>query len=397
MTELRQALEEARRALLDLSTRNRLLALPKPGRSRGVRDPGRRGCRFRRRRTGRRPRLRLRGGGRGRARRTGRRRRSPASRSAAAPARPPPRPRASRRPTTRPRARTGSATNCCACACPPTDLARRLRDLMTDARTAREETGVPDAVPRTRRAVLARSRDTHHRAPRAARAAARRDRARGRVADLPPARGCHRDRREPQPARNAEGEFRHLAARLRRGRLQPHRLGRGRRRCREGPRRLVGRCRCAGPRPVLVCEIPDVARPGAGGESRPGGPPAGAGAGGWRRAGDAADLPRRCRCRRGDPGRTARPRGGHGRIAGAGRGERAARRPCGDPGPARHRQVADHRDHPRTGRARWPVRAVRGGEAGGAGGGEAAAREYRPRRRLPGTAQREAVQARRAR
>jgi hypothetical protein len=29
-------LEEARRGLLDLSTRNRLLALPKPGRSRGV-------------------------------------------------------------------------------------------------------------------------------------------------------------------------------------------------------------------------------------------------------------------------------------------------------------------------------------------------------------------------
>lgn len=29
-------LQEARRGLLDLSTRNRLLALPKPGRSRGV-------------------------------------------------------------------------------------------------------------------------------------------------------------------------------------------------------------------------------------------------------------------------------------------------------------------------------------------------------------------------
>ena len=36
MTNLRQALEDARRALLDLSTRNRLLSLPKPGRSRGV-------------------------------------------------------------------------------------------------------------------------------------------------------------------------------------------------------------------------------------------------------------------------------------------------------------------------------------------------------------------------
>ena len=36
MTTLAQALEDARRGLLDLSTRNRLLALPKPGRSRGV-------------------------------------------------------------------------------------------------------------------------------------------------------------------------------------------------------------------------------------------------------------------------------------------------------------------------------------------------------------------------
>ncbi|MFO0403347.1 MAG: DUF4011 domain-containing protein [Alphaproteobacteria bacterium] len=36
MTDLRAALEEARRGLLDLSTRNRLLSLPKPGASRGV-------------------------------------------------------------------------------------------------------------------------------------------------------------------------------------------------------------------------------------------------------------------------------------------------------------------------------------------------------------------------
>ncbi|MFN9093638.1 MAG: DUF4011 domain-containing protein, partial [Alphaproteobacteria bacterium] len=36
MTDLRNALEEARRGLLDLSTRNRLLSLPKPGASRGV-------------------------------------------------------------------------------------------------------------------------------------------------------------------------------------------------------------------------------------------------------------------------------------------------------------------------------------------------------------------------
>jgi len=36
MKDLRAALEEARRGLLDLSTRNRLLSLPKPGASRGV-------------------------------------------------------------------------------------------------------------------------------------------------------------------------------------------------------------------------------------------------------------------------------------------------------------------------------------------------------------------------
>ncbi|MBR0642237.1 DUF4011 domain-containing protein, partial [Plastoroseomonas hellenica] len=36
MADLATALQEARRGLLDLSTRNRLLALPKPGRSRGV-------------------------------------------------------------------------------------------------------------------------------------------------------------------------------------------------------------------------------------------------------------------------------------------------------------------------------------------------------------------------
>ncbi|MFM8615079.1 MAG: DUF4011 domain-containing protein, partial [Alphaproteobacteria bacterium] len=36
MKDLRTALEEARRGLLDLSTRNRLLSLPKPGGSRGV-------------------------------------------------------------------------------------------------------------------------------------------------------------------------------------------------------------------------------------------------------------------------------------------------------------------------------------------------------------------------
>ncbi|HYF07867.1 MAG TPA: DUF4011 domain-containing protein, partial [Acetobacteraceae bacterium] len=36
MADLATALDQARRALLDLSTRNRLLALPRPGRSRGV-------------------------------------------------------------------------------------------------------------------------------------------------------------------------------------------------------------------------------------------------------------------------------------------------------------------------------------------------------------------------
>jgi hypothetical protein len=98
------ALAEARRGLLDLSTRNRLLSLPKPGRSRGVlplspRQPG--------------PVLAELQGGRPHAI-------EPEPEGEA----PPPRPGLLR-------AAFGRE-----------DLARRLRNLEQDARTAREETGV---------------------------------------------------------------------------------------------------------------------------------------------------------------------------------------------------------------------------------------------------------------
>ncbi|NKC34193.1 DUF4011 domain-containing protein, partial [Falsiroseomonas selenitidurans] len=116
------ALDAARRGLLDLSTRNRLLSLPKPGRSRGV--------------------LRLDGEDAGfvlQALEAGR-----AFGFEAAAAQGP--------------ARRGSGgvrladaaqspedarrDNRLRALLPPEDLARRLRDLMQDARTAREETGI---------------------------------------------------------------------------------------------------------------------------------------------------------------------------------------------------------------------------------------------------------------
>ncbi len=141
MTALRQALEDARRALLDLSTRNRLLSLPKPGRSRGVvilddedadfvvgalaagrafgfeaaaeeaADPpaGEEGAKPRRRRT---TKAAAKAEGVGKA--DGKATREDWQRDEWL------------------RVRLA-----------PSDLARRLRDLMTDARTAREETGVP--------------------------------------------------------------------------------------------------------------------------------------------------------------------------------------------------------------------------------------------------------------
>ena len=139
MTDLRQALEEARRALLDLSTRNRLLALPKPGRSRGVLILEDEDADFV---------LGALAGGR------------PFGFEAAGEEAPEAaqdgKPRTRRR-TTRAAAKADGVARADGSArreewqrddrlrvrLPPADLARRLRDLMTDARTAREETGVP--------------------------------------------------------------------------------------------------------------------------------------------------------------------------------------------------------------------------------------------------------------
>lgn len=144
MTDLRQSLEDARRALLDLSTRNRLLSLPKPGRSRGVVILDDEDADF------------VVG-----ALAAGR-----AFGFEAAGEEPPPeseappedgKPRRVRRRTSKAAAKAEGVAKADDKASreewqrdehlrvrlPPTDLARRLRDLMTDARTAREETGVP--------------------------------------------------------------------------------------------------------------------------------------------------------------------------------------------------------------------------------------------------------------
>ena len=145
MTDLRQALEDARRALLDLSTRNRLLALPKPGRSRGVVILDDEDADFV---------LGALSAGR------------PFGFEAAGEEAPGPetaeppaegRPKRARRRTTKAAAKAEGVAKADGAAAredwqrddmlrvrlPPADLARRLRDLMTDARTAREETGVP--------------------------------------------------------------------------------------------------------------------------------------------------------------------------------------------------------------------------------------------------------------
>jgi hypothetical protein len=136
-------IEEARRGLLDLSTRNRLLALPKPGRSRGVVIFEDEDADFvlaellAGRAFGFEP-------------------------AGEAPAEPPPEtaeapaaPRRRARRTAKPRAAEGVAAADAAktreawqsdlllrARLSPEEYARRLRDLMTDARTAREETGV---------------------------------------------------------------------------------------------------------------------------------------------------------------------------------------------------------------------------------------------------------------
>ena len=141
MTDLRQALEDARRALLDLSTRNRLLSLPKPGRSRGVVILDDEDADFV---------IGALAAGRafgfeaageeapeapveGEAPKPRRRRTSKSAAKAEGVA------RADGRATREEHQRDDLLR----VQLPPADLARRLRDLMTDARTAREETGVP--------------------------------------------------------------------------------------------------------------------------------------------------------------------------------------------------------------------------------------------------------------
>jgi len=142
MTDLRQALEEARRALLDLSTRNRLLSLPRPGRSRGVLILDDEDADFVIGALG-----------------TGRAFGFEAAGEEAPEAPPAEGAKPRRRRTSKAAAKAEGVSRADGTASreehqrddklrvqlPPSDLARRLRDLMTDARTAREETGVPSA------------------------------------------------------------------------------------------------------------------------------------------------------------------------------------------------------------------------------------------------------------
>ncbi len=133
MTDLAERLEAARRGLLDLSTRNRLLALPRPGRSRGVvmlegEDAT---FIFRELLAGRAFGFEagsMEEAAEGAAPRRGRRGTRKAEGVATADA------AQSREEMRRDRKLRVML--------PPGDLARRLRDLMTDARTAREESGV---------------------------------------------------------------------------------------------------------------------------------------------------------------------------------------------------------------------------------------------------------------
>jgi hypothetical protein len=139
MRDLRNALEEARRGLLDLSTRNRLLSLPKPGASRGVMIIDDEDADF------------VLG-----ALQAGRAfgfEASAAAPEAAAVEASPGKPRRARSVKVKAEG-VGTAKADAAreeyqrddklrVQLPPSDLVRRLRDIMQDARTAREETGVP--------------------------------------------------------------------------------------------------------------------------------------------------------------------------------------------------------------------------------------------------------------
>ncbi|HEV7264619.1 MAG TPA: DUF4011 domain-containing protein [Falsiroseomonas sp.] len=131
-------IEEARRGLLDLSTRNRLLALPKPGRSRGVLmlqdedavfvlDQLQAGKGFTFEAAGEAPPpVSAEGAASATRRRAARPRKAEGVGTAAADA-------------TREAWRADTRLRACFT---PEDLSRRLRNLMTDARTAREETGI---------------------------------------------------------------------------------------------------------------------------------------------------------------------------------------------------------------------------------------------------------------
>ena len=139
MTDLRTALEEARRGLLDLSTRNRLLSLPKPGTSRGVIILDDEDADF--------------ALGALQAGRAFGFEASAAAPDAAAVEASPGKPRRARSTKVKAEGITAAKSDVTRedyqrddklrVQLPPTDLTRRLRDIMQDARTAREETGVP--------------------------------------------------------------------------------------------------------------------------------------------------------------------------------------------------------------------------------------------------------------
>ena len=139
MTDLRTALEEARRGLLDLSTRNRLLSLPKPGTSRGVIILDDEDADF--------------ALGALQAGRAFGFEASAAAPDTAAVEASPGKPRRARSTKVKAEGITAAKSDVTRedyqrddklrVQLPPTDLTRRLRDIMQDARTAREETGVP--------------------------------------------------------------------------------------------------------------------------------------------------------------------------------------------------------------------------------------------------------------
>lgn len=151
MADLATALQEARRGLLDLSTRNRLLALPKPGRSRGVVifDDEDADFVLAALKDGRAFTFEAMAEPEAPASPT----EAPATEGAAAAAAPAKPRRGGRRRATPKADGVGTADAAATreaaqsdtrlrVRMPPADLARRLRDIIGDARTAREETGI---------------------------------------------------------------------------------------------------------------------------------------------------------------------------------------------------------------------------------------------------------------